>query len=285
MRIRYKAVCWLFIVFCIAFCSGCQNTNSGFTAYAASDQGIFGLAPLFKNFEQKSAAHYLSYQTQGASVSLTFYPFTASLEDMVPQSEMRTYNGREYAYWFSSVCWDGMDENGKWVGGTTDNVRMGMYDGDYLVVFSVSGQTDAVNTYARMEVFLELLEKNTVNGLTLTHEEYSAHFQKDILKCKVVLTPPHVEAYQNTFAREDLFVQNQEGISFLQTSTQRSEDAPNVFAIVFNTDKGALLIQNSVAYVHRNDISEEEITGIDFALAQKVAKQLNVQLQDLPADI
>ena len=284
MKTRYKTICWLVLAICIAFCSGCQNTTPT-SAAAASGEGIFGLAPLFQGFEQKSASHILIYQAQGASVTLMFYPSTTSMEEIMPQSEMRTYNGRQYAYSFSSVCWDGMDENGKWTGGTTDNVSIGMYDKDYFVHFSASGETDAVNSYGSVEVLLDLLEKNVTDGLELTYEEYSAHFQNDILQCKVVLTPPHVEAYQETLSRQDLFVQNQEGISFLQTSAQRDEDDPNSYAIVFNTDKGALLIQNSVAYDYRNDISQEEITSIDFAFAQKVAKQLNVQLMDLPENI
>lgn len=243
--------------------------------------GVFELAPLFADFTQAYASNSFDYTLNGKSLHLAVYERSTPVTDLYPDGldgfEKRTGDGSEYYYRTDSVCWDGVDETGEWIGGLTTSAYVLQDTGDYLLVLSGSSEDEDVS-HVTHRLLTDLLEQNEVEGLEQTNRYVGARFSAAPLECNISLVSRQSAAGQELLAQEDTEVRQQNGIRYLAKIRERTPDEPHTNFIICDTDQGVLVVSCGVAYGARNDVPAERLDFVNFSLAKKIADRLDVEI-------
>lgn len=264
------------------------QTKNGKVSVIALDinDGIFNLSSCVPGFAQTIGTNGFAYQLKDIHLNLRIYDKTVPIESIQPGNldsfDKRTENGTDYYIRTESICWDGIDEEtGEAIGGTTTTTDILFNIDEYVV--SLSGSTENGDTSAvTFKLALDMLSKAPTEGVKQISSDYLfARLWNGSMECNISFIPKDNAEYQNTLNMEETVSQEENGIRYLASISERSPDDPNVRFIICNTDKGALLISCGVPYSERNNVPAEELDFINFSLAQDIAEHLGVMITSI----
>lgn len=171
----------------------------------------------------------------------------------------------------SAANWDGTNESGEWISGTTYTQTL-TYEQDGLVC-TLAGSTD------KKEVSLDGVSLKTARSLMdpsvkeyqqfrKTHETWTTGFQKGNITGGITITPPPLDqtAYQGWVNSDNCSFVKEGDQTYIRLNREDKEDSPNSAAIAFLSSHRLIELRAGVPYRQRNEIPREELDFITIEL-------------------
>jgi hypothetical protein len=175
----------------------------------------------------------------------------------------------------SENCWDGTNESGEWIGGTS-YTQMLIYEQNGLVC-RLSGEA------SKPEVSLDIVSLKTAQNLMdpskseyqqyrKAYENWTAGFVKGKINASINIIPPPLAqaAYLKWGNDENCQFVKDGDLEYYQLKRDNQADSPNSAAIFFLSDHGLVEIRGGVPYLLRNEVPREALDCINIELVEQV---------------
>lgn len=204
-------------------------------------------------------------------------------------TEKVSFNGREFYTDDHGTCWDGADQNGNWISGTTHTRSVVWYSGG--CAYSLSANTDDKNISLdiispQTAIALESDDSYQPSGLEPTNESWQTEFKSGDVTVTICVFP-------ETFGRRtqseinkggQYSLKNKDGFEYYESSSGRKPDDPNVKSLVWETNGGQVHLYGTIPFANRNDFSADEWDFINADLAMNITKQLETKALPIKRD-
>lgn len=198
--------------------------------------------------------------------------------------EKTNYEGREFFTRNDEICWDGIDDAGKWIGGTTYSRCLVWYKDGFTCSLSASAdRKSAALDIVCPQTAVSLESGNIPQGMELTNEFCGVGFKAGESSVNVELFPPPFDSKQAEIYKEGEYILcESDGFKYYVYKPNRKPEDPNAAAIIWETGEGLVCLRGGIPYKYRNDFSEDVWNFIDAELALSITKQIGSVTRDIP---
>lgn len=258
------------------FLSGCAQAPVESPAYG--NEKLWAVDIAQEGYGRTGASHMVDRQGEDIRLTLTIAP-AAFKQTPASEMEIVRVGGREYRIKDSTICWDGADENGKWIGGTQYSRTMSWeHDGYVYYVFAETFKESVSLAVASPETAgkLENDPLAELAGFELKSDIWWVEFRKENITVNITLhMPVFEEAALREYIKDGKFKRIEEGgTEYFLCKNERKPDDPNSAAMLWRTDKGLLYLNANVPWAYRNDLPDEALGFINPELLKSITEQM-----------
>ena len=229
-------------------------------------------------YTRTGASYIRTWEGDGCSVVYTVCP-----EVFVPVSydmEKETYEGRDFYAEEHALCWDGADDNGDWIGGTTYSRRILWYDNGCAHSLSASADDESISLdmiSAQTALAIQSDDTASLAELTLTGKLWQVELCSGALTVNIwVYAKPFGSVILREIVEGGLYhLCEEDGFEYYQMSDDRTAEDPNVKGLIWETDAGMVQLTGGIPYDRRNDYPSDVWNFINADFAKSITEQLS----------
>jgi hypothetical protein len=278
-----RKVLLLLIIACL-FLTAC-GINGTMVKSVSAYENLWSVNIGQEGYNRTAESYLRTWQGEGYSLN---YSVSPEMYVTVPEeAEDIKYEGMEFFLQDESACWDGIDDDGNWIGGKTHTRSLVWYKDGNAHTLSASTEDESVSLdFISPKTAIEVggSREYSSGGLEVSHEVWHVEQRSGniIVTVTLYLKPYDTEIIEQFKQEMQYNKAEEDGFVYYESEYKRTPDDPNFKTLFWETDAGLVVLNGGIPYAHRNDFSSDVWRFINAGLAESITQQIGSRPAALP---